>query len=236
LTWLVKLLAPALVISRALTGLLTPDEAIPLSRGEIAAVIDGAGRDGALSPEETALLANLLQTKDVRIEDVMTPRTVTFMMPLTTSVADLLKDPEAEAFSRIPLFDDGPDHIVGYVLVRDVMRAAAAGCDRGRKLTTWMRQIWHVPEMLSVGDALPQFLERRESIAIVTDEHGGMAGLVTLEDLMETLLGTEIVDESDRHVDLRQKAAEWRDRRLARLRQKRELVSGEPAAERTEPE
>jgi len=99
-----------------------------------------------------------------------------------------------------------------------------------------MRQVWHVPEVIGVGDALSQFLERRESIAIVTDEHGGVAGLVTLEDLMETMLGTEIVDEFDRHVDLRQKAAEWRDRRLARLHQKRELVSGEPADDSGKPE
>jgi len=236
LTYLIKALAPVLVLSRSLTRMLTRGAAPSVSRGELAAVIDVAGRDGALSPDETALLANLLRTKDVRVEDVMTPRTVTFMMPLDTSVADLLKDPEAEAFSRIPLFDEGPDNIVGYVLVRDVMRAAAAGCDRERKLATWMRQVWHVPEMVAVGNALSQFLERREPIAIVTDEHGGVAGLVTLEDLMETMLGTEIVDESDRHVDLRQKAAEWRDRRLARLLQKRDLVSGEPTSESDEPE
>jgi CBS domain containing-hemolysin-like protein len=75
-----------------------------------------------------------------------------------------------------------------------------------------------------VGQALRQFLERREALAVVTDEHGGLAGLVTLEDLTETLLGTEIVDESDRTVDLRQTAAELRNQRLERLRHRRETA------------
>jgi CBS domain containing-hemolysin-like protein len=82
--------------------------------------------------------------------------------------------------------------------------------------------------VVGVGRALRQFLERRETLAIVTDEHGGLAGLVTLEDLTETLLGTEIVDESDRTVDLRQTAAELRDQRLERLRHKREDASRKP--------
>lgn len=227
LAFMMRLMAPALVVSSVLTRMLTGGRSEPVSRSELAAVIDVAGRDGALSPDETAALIQMLRIKDIHVEDVMTPRTVCFMLPIDTSVDDLLKNAEAEPFSRIPIFDRDPDNIVGYVLVRDVLRAAAAGCDRQRKLATWMRQIWHVPEMIGVGAALSQFLEQRASIAVVTDEHGGVAGLVTLEDLTETMLGNEIVDEFDRHVDLRQQAAERRDRRLAHMRQQRELVSGE---------
>ena len=159
----------------------------------------------------------------------MTPRTVMFMMPDRATVADLLAEPEAEAFSRIPLYRGDPDNVVGYLLQRDVMKAAATGCDQSRRLDAFLREIWFVPELISVGHALQQFLQRREPIAMVTDEHGGVAGLVTLEDLTETMLGTEIVD--DRTVDLRQKALELRDRRLERLRQKRGLVSGPSSGE-----
>jgi CBS domain containing-hemolysin-like protein len=226
LLFLTRLMAPALVISRAMTRLLTRGEKSVFSRGELAAVIETAARDGTLSADESALLANLLRVKEVQVEDVMTPRTVTFMMPVTATVRDLLAEPETEAFSRIPLYREDPDNVVGYVLQRDVMKAAANGCDRERPLESFLREIWFVPELTSVGQALQQFLERREPIAMVTDEHGALAGLVTLEDLTETMLGTEIVDEFDQIVDLRQKALDLRDRRLQRLRQKRELASG----------
>jgi CBS domain containing-hemolysin-like protein len=221
LSWLTRLMTPALFVSRGLTRLLTRGSRPAVSRGELAAVIADAARDGALSRDESAVLANLLRTKDLQVEDVMTPRTVVFMMPDDATVRDLLSEPEAEAFSRIPLYQGNPDNVVGYVLQRDVMKAAGTGCDQSRPLGSFRRKIWFVPELISVRQALRQFLERREPIAMVADEHGGVAGLVTLEDLTETVLGTEIVDEFDRTVDLRQKALELRDRRLERLRRKR---------------
>jgi CBS domain containing-hemolysin-like protein len=184
-----------------------------------------------LTRDESSLLSNLLRSREIQVEDVMTPRTVTFMMPVDKTVEDLLSEPEAEAFSRIPLYRDDPDNVVGYVLQRDVMKAVVTGCERSRRLDAFMREIWFIPEVISVGQALQQFLKRREPLAMATDEHGAIAGLVTLEDLTETLLGTEIVDELDRIVDLRQEALELRDRRLERLRQKRELVSGTPPIE-----
>jgi CBS domain containing-hemolysin-like protein len=231
LTFMTRLMAPALFVSRGLTRLLTRGKRVTFSRGELAAVIETATGAGALSRDESTLFANLLRTNDIQVEDVMTPRTVMFMMPDGATVADLLAEPEAEAFSRIPLYHDNPDNVVGYLLQRDVMKAAATGCDQSRRLDSFLREIWFVPELISVGQAMQQFLERREPIAMVTDEHGGVAGLVTLEDLTETMLGTEIVDEFDRIVDLRQKALELRDRRLERLRQKRGLVSGRPTGE-----
>ena len=231
LLFLTRLMTPALVLSRVLTRLLTRGKKTGFSRGELAAVIDTAAKEGALTRDESSLLSNLLRSREIQIEDVMTPRTVTFMMPVDKTVEDLLSEPEAEAFSRIPLYRDDPDNVVGYVLQRDVMKAVVTGCERSRRLDAFMREIWFIPEVISVGQALQQFLKRREPLAMATDEHGAIAGLVTLEDLTETLLGTEIVDELDRIVDLRQEAMELRDRRLERLRQKRELVSGTPPIE-----
>jgi CBS domain containing-hemolysin-like protein len=223
---LTRVMAPALVLSRTLTRLLTRGEKASFSRGELAAVINAATRDGALTLQESTLFANLLRFNKVQVEDVMTPRTVVFMMPAGASADDLLHEPQAEAFSRIPLYGEEPDDVVGYVLQRDVLKSLAAGGDRRQKLETWMREIWFVPELIPVGSALRQFLERREPIAMATDEHGALTGLVSLEDLTETALGAEIVDEFDRIVDLRQAAMELRDRRLERLRRKRKLVVG----------
>ncbi len=222
LYFLTKLLTPALVVSRSLTRLLTRGSHSQFSRGELEAVIATASADGALSPDESKLFANLLRFNDVQIEDVMTPRTVAFMMSANATIDDLLSKPEGDSFSRIPLFRGERDNVVGYVLQHDVLKATSAGCDRSDKLERFAREIWFIPELVTVGAALEQFLERREPIAMVTDEHGGLAGLVTLEDVTETVLGTEIVDESDRIVDLRQAALELRDRRLERMRKKRE--------------
>lgn len=228
LHFLTRFLAPVLVVSRVLTRLLTGGKAVPFSRGELVAVISTAVREGALSAEEASIFGNLLRFNDVQVEDVMTPRTVMFMMPVDATAADLLAEPEAEVFSRIPLYRGDHDNVIGYVLLRDVLKALATGGERQQKLESWMREVWFVPELVPVGTALKQFLDRREPIAMVADEHGGLAGLVTLEDLTETILGVEIVDELDRIPDLRQAAIEKRDRRLERLRRKRELVVGAP--------
>jgi CBS domain containing-hemolysin-like protein len=208
------------VLSGLLTRALTRGKNLQFSRGELGAVIAAAASEGALSQSESRQLANLLRINDVRVQDVMTPRTVCFMMPAPATVGDLLKEPRAEAFSRIPLWRGEPDNVVGYLLHRDVLRAVAEGCDRNRPLDAFIREIRFMPELSRVGQALQEFLKRREPIAMVADEHGGLVGLVTLEDLTETLLGAEIVDESDRVVDLRQAALELRDRRLDRKQPK----------------
>ena len=219
--FLTKAMAPALVISRLLTRLLTRARKVTFSRGELAATIAAAAHEGAISPGESRIFENLLRFEEVRVEDVMTPRTVTVMLPAETTVGELLAHREAEAFSRIPLYRNSPDDIVGYVLQREVLKAIADGYHQDMPLESLMRPIPFIPEVATVGAAMRQVLERREPIAVAIDEHGGVSGLVTLEDLTETILGVEIVDESDRIVDQRQAAAALRDQRLERLLQRR---------------
>jgi len=228
---LTKAMAPVLFLARIVTRLLTREKVPVISRGELAVVIATATRDGTISHEESRIFANLLRFNDVRVQDVMTPRTVTIMLSAEASIADMLAEPEADVFSRIPLYRDQRDDVVGYVLQRDVLKAVARDCDRSQPLSRFMRPITFIPETATVGSALRKILERREPIAMVTDEHGGIEGLVTLEDLTETVLGVEIVDESDRVVDLRQAALRLRDERLERMRQKRELQLGQAGGE-----
>jgi CBS domain containing-hemolysin-like protein len=215
-------MTPVLLMSRAVTRLLTRGRRLTVSRGELSALIETATQDGAISDEEARLFANLLRFNDVQVEDVMTPRTVTLMLPATTTIDDLLGRPDASAFSRIPLYENSRDNVVGYVLQRDVWQAAARNGRRSRALSEFMRPISFVPELATVGAALRQMLARRESLAMATDEYGGVAGLVTLEDITETILGVEIVDESDRVVDMRDSAMRLREVRLKRTRQLQE--------------
>jgi CBS domain containing-hemolysin-like protein len=221
---LTRAMAPALSLSGHLTRLLAREKQPGMSRGELSALIATASSEGAISGHESALFANLLSFEKVRVEDVMTPRIVMLSLPATATVAELLATPGADAFSRIPLYRDEPDNIVGYVLQRDVLAQAARGGGTSRTLEDYLRAIRYIPETVSVGVALRQFLQGHEALAMVADEHGGVAGLVTLEDLTETVLGAEIVDESDTVVDLRKAALDARQRRIERLRRRRGLA------------
>jgi CBS domain containing-hemolysin-like protein len=228
LSLLVRFMWPVLFLSRAITRRLTRGRAPGLSRGELVSVIGMASQEGVISPEETAMFTNLLQFNSIQVEHVMTPRTVTFMLSADATIANMLTEPEAEVFSRIPLYRDDRDNVIGYVLQRDVLKAVAENCDRGLPLTRFMRPISYIPELARVGAAMRQLLDKREPIAIATDERGGMAGLVTLEDLTETILGVEIIDESDQVADLRAAAVRLRDDRLERLKRLRESTREAP--------
>ncbi len=219
LTWA---MSPALTVSRVLTRLLAPREAARFSKGEVEALIATAAREGALNPAQTKLLQSLMRFDTVRVSDVMTPRPVMMMMPADATVADLLATPETEAFSRVPLHKrESTDDVVGYVLQRDLLKPATSAEGRDTPLSAFRRPVFFIPGFIRAAAALAQLLERREALAIVVDEHGSIEGVITLEDLTETLIGAEIVDESDRVVDLRQAALEYRARRLARLRERR---------------
>ncbi len=115
-------------------------------------------------------------------------------------------------FSRIPLYEENIDHITGFVLRDDLLLAAAEGRDN-EPLGNLRREIMITPQKTSLSDLLEQMLDRRDHIAIIVDEHGGTHGLVTMEDVVETLLGAEIVDEIDRVEDMRAYArSRWEER------------------------
>lgn len=122
---LTRLMTPVLVLSRTITRALTRGRTATLSRGELSTIIALASQDGAISRDESSMLSNLLRFREVQVEDVMTPRTVTFMVPAESTVGDLLALPEIDAFSRVPLFSEDRDNVVGYVLQRDMLRDLA---------------------------------------------------------------------------------------------------------------
>jgi CBS domain containing-hemolysin-like protein len=219
---LTKAMSPALSLSRVLTRLLAPSEPSKFSKREVEALIATAAREGAFDPAQTKLLESLMRFDSVRVSDVMTPRPVMMMLPADATIADLLATPETDAFSRIPLHGrESTDDVTGYVLQRDLLKPATSAEGRAKPLSAFRRPVIFIPGFIRAGAALAQLLERREALAIVVDEHGAIEGVITLEDLTETLIGAEIVDESDRVVDLRKAALEYRDRRLARLRERR---------------
>ena len=227
LEMLIWTMRPLLVLTRLLTGLFTHEKHGTVTRGEVAAMVAMAARQGILRSEDQRLVSNVLRYDKILVEDVMTPRTVLCAVPAESTLADFLQYKEARSFSRIPVFRETRDHIESYVLQRDVLAAVADGQDPQSSIADLAREAFSIPESLSVAQALRQITEGNHHIALVRDEFGGVSGLVSLEDLVETVLGIEIVDESDQVADLRGEAIRLRDQRLAG----RHLVNPEAADE-----
>lgn len=227
LTWA---LAPILYVTRFLTRLIAPGGVPPISRSELTALVGMAAREGAIRDQESQVFENVLELEKIKVEDVMTPRTVVIMLPASSTLGELVEHTETSSVSRIPLFAESRDKVIGYCVQREALHAAARGASHDTPLTEFKRDVTFIPESATLARALRHFLDEGEHVAMAVDEFGGVSGLVTLEDLVETILGVEIVDESDRVADLRHLATELRDRRLARRQARR---TGEHAPERS---
>ena len=187
------------------------------SRDEFDAMVDSARDEGALDDGEYRLLKNIMSFSEVLASDVMTPRIVVYGCNANSTIAETLAAPELQMYSRFPVWDgQSIDDVIGYVLTRDIFRAALAGKTE-LALREVMREVYFIPENAPLGKALEQFLKRRQHLFVVVDEYGGVEGLITMEDVMEAILGAEIVDEADRIEDLRELAKTRRDRRISTI-------------------
>jgi CBS domain containing-hemolysin-like protein len=182
---------------------------------ELSAIMEEAVEEGTLEAEEVRILQNIMRVRDVHVEDVMTPRNVVAGLAADMPIRQAAELPELQTYSRLPVWEGANmDNIIGYVLSRDVLVAALRGSGT-QPIRTLLRQAVFIPENVSLDRALEEFLKRRQHMFIVVDEYGGVEGLLTLEDVLETILGAEIVDEADSVVDMRQLAQQRRDRRIA---------------------
>lgn len=183
------------------------------SRQEFAAMADLSAAQGELGRQESQVVKNLLALQDTPVHAVMTPRTVLFSLPDTTTVEEFFHRYEQEPFSRIPIYaGDDADNITGFVLRSDLLLAQARGNHR-KVLENYQRDMPSVPETLPLRRAFNRAQEMRSHMMLVVDEYGDAQGILTLEDIIETLLGLEIVDESDATIDMQELARrKWRRR------------------------
>jgi CBS domain containing-hemolysin-like protein len=174
------------------------------------------GKDaGVLRQRETRVIKNLLRMRDIRVKDIMTPRKVVQAYPKEMTVGEVMKQPSPLPFSRIPVYGQDVDDVVGIVFRYRVLEASARG-QADCRLDEIKVPIRAIPETASVASALDEFIRRQEHLMLVVDEYGGTEGIVTLEDAIETLLGVEIVDEFDSVEDMRKLALDLWERRKAR--------------------
>lgn len=162
--------------------------------------------EGSISVDEAAMVRNVLALDDLTADDVMTPRTVVFRLPATMTLREVGEHVDEWHHSRIPIFDpEDTDRWVGLVRAADVL-AELAGGDPETPLEELSRPLHIVPGSTHGHTLLHRFIEERTHLFGVVDEFGGMAGVVTLEDVFESLIGREIVDEVDKVADLREVA------------------------------
>ena len=184
-----------------------------LSSEEMHAMADLGHQEGLLEQGESQILQNVIRFGELKVHDVMTPRTVVVAFDEAITVGDVL-DQRAELWlpSRSPVFVENIDTVSGYVLRSDLLLRAAKG-EAATTLVSLRREISAVPETQPLRTLFSTLLSRRDHIALVVDEYGGAAGIVTMEDVVETLLGLEIVDESDVARDMQSMArAQWERR------------------------
>lgn len=204
---------PVVLFSKLITKLISGGKELPkVSREEIAALTQIGKEEGVFAESESKIISNLINMQSVAVRDVMTPRTVVFLASEETTLAEVVKQKDILRYSRIPVYKDNLDNVTGYVLKFDILeRLAADKANESLVLGDIKRPIVICYEGTSVPKLFEMLLEKKEQIALVVDEYGGMDGIATLEDIIETILGMEIIDEMDGQIDMQQLAKErWR--------------------------
>ena len=214
--WLVRLVYPLVWVSTRLTQLLGKSHKDEITREEILALASLGRKDGALKAQENKYLANVLNLNDVQTSEILTPRTVVHMLDETTSVSDALELDASRQFARVPIYRDSTDNVTGMVMRVELFEADRAGRG-GQSIATLAQPVVRVPEELPVYRLLDRFIGEQAHLFLVEDEFGQTAGIVTLEDAIETLLGREIIDESDAVADMQELARAKNRERLDRV-------------------
>ena len=205
LVWMVKLMWPFIALILMLKKMLPRADSQVITRDELAALADIGEAEGAIGEGEEAVITNLLHLRDRQVLEIMTPRVVVASWSVNHTVRQALEDVPRTLFSRIPLVGESLDDLRGFVLRKDVLLAAADG-EWERPITDFQQTALTVRTDQNIERLFHDLMRERSHLAFVLDEFGGTAGLVTLEDVLETILGAEIVDEHDEVADMRELA------------------------------
>ncbi len=210
---LIVTLYPIVWISESVTRFISRGKIIRVfSRDEFIAMARVGEQIGQIHDNEARIIRNLFRFGSLKVTDIMTPRTVISALPEDLTVLGAWEYIVNTPFSRHPIYKKGIDDITGVVFRDDILLNKAQG-QGDETLNSIKRDILIVPESVSLTVLLESFLRNRQHIAIIVNEYGGTSGLVTLEDLIETLMGMEIMDEMDSVVDMRALARKkWKDR------------------------
>ncbi|HUJ44848.1 MAG TPA: hemolysin family protein [Opitutaceae bacterium] len=222
LWWTRRVLAPILYVCSGVVRFFirTRPPAQPSDR-EIILLAEKGAKEGTLSPSESNIIANALSLDDVRVSEIMTPRTVVTTLRKSATVGEVFREYPNIPFARIPVCQKNLDDVVGLARRRDLLKAKANDQDL-ETVGSLMQEINFIPETVTVGNALQMFLKTHQQLLVAVDEFGSTAGVVTMEDVMEHILGREIFEKDDVAVDMRELA------RAKLQKQSRTRRPGEP--------
>lgn len=203
--FLVIITYPLVWLSEYITKIFSSNrELLSVSREEVSAMVAVASEEGVLGTKESKIIRNTIKLDQVRADDIMTPNLVVVSAPESMTVKEFFDRGEL-SFSRIPVYTDNKDYITGYVLKSSVLELLVK--DRfDTPLSKIARPVLTFGEDADVFSIWEKLLEKKEHISVIQDRYGCLRGIVTMEDIIESMLGEEIVDEADKAVDLQQVA------------------------------
>ncbi|TXH79169.1 MAG: DUF21 domain-containing protein [Romboutsia sp.] len=217
ISFMVKITYPFIFLATFITNTLQKGRKneVNFSKDEIITIVNMSEKEGVLQAKESILIKNLFKLKNIKAKDIMTPRTVVFAFDSKTTLKEALLNDNLYVYSRIPVYNESIDDIVGVVFKQTILEKRVK-----KKKKTLLKDIivpvHKVPENISVSTLFDMFIRMKMHLFIVQDEYGQTSGVVTLEDALETLLGIEIVDEMDQVTDM-QEFAKDENKRLQRL-------------------
>lgn len=210
--WLIKLVYPLIWLSTLITKSFNHGDQDEITREEIIALASLSHKMGSLVGQENDYLVNVLKLREIKTEQILTPRSVLHSLDENITVNQALEYEQTKQFTRIPVYKDDQDTITGLVTNRELLMADREG-NGDKEIRHFAKPITSVSEQLPVQQLLDMFIKKREHLFLVEDEYGQVSGIVTLEDAIETMLGREIVDETDTIEDLQKFAKKkYRDR------------------------
>jgi len=202
---------PLVVVSMKITRVFAPQKNNKITREQLSAMANLGYDEGVFSMQENRIIQNLIDLKMVKASDILTPRVVVFSADEDLTIEEFCNDKNYLQFSRIPIYSNQIENITGYIFLQDVIEKKSNSESLKIKLKTLKRDILTVPKTINVLLLFNQLLERKEHMSIVVDEYGGLSGIITTEDIIETLIGLEIIDETDKVVDMQKFAKQkWK--------------------------
>ena len=225
---LIKSMYPLIVVSEKLTKLISGGKKLnDFSRDEFVAMASIGKEQGLINERESKIIRNLFLFKSVEASTVMTPRIVVSALQKDLTVDEALDDPVKAHFSRLPIYGTDLDNVVGFVLREDLLVAKGQGQGE-RPLSDFRRDIVAILDKMPLSRLMETLLEERQHVALVVGEYGDTKGLVTLEDVVETLLGIEIIDEGDKVDDMQKLARRLWAKRAERMGIRFDPDAGDP--------
>ncbi len=223
--WLRKVLTPVTFLCNLVVRLFVPETAhVHRSDEEIILLAERGARHGTLSKSESSIIANALSLDDVRVSEIMTPRTVVTALRKSATVGEVFREFPNLPFGRMPVYGRNLDDIAGLVRRRDLLKAKANDQDL-TLVESLMQEVNFIPATGTAANALQLCLKAHQKLLVVVDEFGSTSGVVTMEDIMEHILGREIFEKDDIAVDMRELA---RAKQQKQARPKRASDSATP--------